>query len=173
MIAIQVTDKMTMYEHEQWVREHRSEKVPSRGSSDLKCRMSDAMGRTLRLLYTSSGLPPILWFVLGFLGVTVILLTYFLGMDSTLLHVLAVAVLTAGLTFTMFTTIILDQPLGVVDDGVEELLGHLGIELLSRFSTTRHRLVGLSEGVSELLGRLVYPLLLFVHRVLTLLSLLP
>jgi hypothetical protein len=64
------------------------------------------------LLYASSGLPPILWFVLGFLAVTVILLTYFLGMDSTLLHVLAVAVLTAGLTFTMFTTILLDQPFG-------------------------------------------------------------
>jgi len=69
-------------------------------------------GRTLRLLYATSGLPPILWFVLGFLAVTVILLTYFLGMDSALLHVLAVAVLTAGLTFTMFTTILLDQPFG-------------------------------------------------------------
>ncbi len=69
-------------------------------------------GRTLRLLYASSGLPPILWFVLGFLAVTVIVLTYFLGMDSALLHVLAVGVLTAGLTFTMFTTIILDRPFG-------------------------------------------------------------
>ena len=70
-------------------------------------------GRTLRLLYASTGLPPILWFALGFLAVTVILLTYFLGMDSALLHMFAVAVLTAGLTFTMFTTILLDQPFGV------------------------------------------------------------
>jgi hypothetical protein len=69
-------------------------------------------GRTLRLLYAASGLPPIMWFVLGFLAVTVILFTCFLGMDSTLLHIFAVAVLTAGLTFTMFTTIILDHPFG-------------------------------------------------------------
>jgi hypothetical protein len=69
-------------------------------------------GRTLRFVYATSGLPPILWFVLGFLAVTVILLTYFLGMDSALLHILAVAVLTAGLTFTMFTTILLDNPFG-------------------------------------------------------------
>ena len=61
------------------------------------------------MLYASSGLPPILWFVLGFLAVTVILLTYFLGMDSTLLHVLAVSGLTAGVTFTMFSTILLGQ----------------------------------------------------------------
>jgi len=33
-------------------------------------------------------------------------------MDSALLYVLAVAVLTAGLTFTMFTTILLDKPFG-------------------------------------------------------------
>jgi hypothetical protein len=69
-------------------------------------------GRTLRFFYATSGLPPILWFVLGFLAVIVILLTYFLGMDSALLHILAVAALTAGLTFTMFTTIILDNPFG-------------------------------------------------------------
>jgi hypothetical protein len=69
-------------------------------------------GRTLRLLYASTGLPPILWFVLGILAVTILLFTYFLGMDSARLHILAVAVLTAGLTFTMFTTIILDQPFG-------------------------------------------------------------
>src|SRR5215211_2419047 len=52
--------------------------------------------------------------------------------------------------------------LEVVDDGVEELLGHLGIELLSRFSAFCYRLVGLSEGLCEPLGRLVNPLLLLV-----------
>jgi hypothetical protein len=69
-------------------------------------------GRSLRLLYASTGLPPILWFVLGVLAVTILLFTYFLGMDSALLHILAVAALTVGLTFTMFTTITLDQPFG-------------------------------------------------------------
>ena len=33
-------------------------------------------------------------------------------MDSALLHVLAVGALTADITFTMFTTIALDQPFG-------------------------------------------------------------
>jgi hypothetical protein len=69
-------------------------------------------GRTLRLLYASTGLPPILWFVLGVLAVTIVLFSYFLGMENTLLHILAVSALTVGLTFTMFTTIILDHPFG-------------------------------------------------------------
>jgi hypothetical protein len=68
--------------------------------------------RSIRLLYASKGLPPILWFVLGTLAVMIVLFSYFLGMDSALLHVLAVGALTAGLTFTMFTTIVLDQPFG-------------------------------------------------------------
>jgi hypothetical protein len=68
--------------------------------------------RTLRLLYASEGLPPILWIVLGVLAVTIILFTYVLGMESALLHILAVAALTAGLSFTMFATIALDQPFG-------------------------------------------------------------
>ena len=76
-------------------------------------RMYDLnQARTLRLLYASTGLPPILWFVLGLLAVTIIVFTYFLGMENTLLHVLAVGALTVGLTFTMFTTIILDSPFG-------------------------------------------------------------
>ena len=69
-------------------------------------------GRTLRLLYASAGLPPILWFVLGVSAVTIILFTCFLGMENTRLHILAVAVLTVCLTFTMFTAIILDHPFG-------------------------------------------------------------
>jgi hypothetical protein len=68
--------------------------------------------RTVRLLYAKQGLPAILWFVLGVLAVMIIVFTYFLGMDSALLHILAVTALTAGLTFTMFTTIILDRPFG-------------------------------------------------------------
>jgi hypothetical protein len=68
--------------------------------------------RSIRLLYASKGLPLILWFVLGILAVIIILFTYFLGMESAWLHVLAVAALAAGLTFTMFTTIALDSPFG-------------------------------------------------------------
>jgi hypothetical protein len=76
-------------------------------------RMYDLnQGRTLRLLYASTGLPPILWFVLGVLAVTILFFTFLLGMEDTRLHILAVAALTAGLTFTMFTTIILDHPFG-------------------------------------------------------------
>lgn len=68
--------------------------------------------RSIRLLYASKGLPLILWLVLGILAIIIILFTYFLGMESAWLHVLAVAALAAGLTFTMFTTIVLDSPFG-------------------------------------------------------------
>jgi Protein of unknown function (DUF4239) len=85
--------------------------------------------RTLRLLYSSEGLPPILWTVLGVLAVMIILFTYFLGMESALLHILAVAALTAGLSLTMFTTIALDQPfrgdLRVSPDAFETVLNEL------------------------------------------------
>jgi hypothetical protein len=85
--------------------------------------------RTIRLLYASKGLPPILWIVLGVLAVIIILFTYFLGMESALLHILAVAALTAGLAFTMFTTIALDQPFGgdlrVSPDAFEIVLNEL------------------------------------------------
>lgn len=87
-------------------------------------------GRTLRLLYASTGLPPILWFVLGILAVMIILFTYFLGMENAWLHILAVATLTAGLTFTMFTTIILDHPFGgalrVSPEAFEVVLTEIG-----------------------------------------------
>lgn len=85
--------------------------------------------RTLRLLYASKGLPPILWFVLGILAVMIILFTYFLGMESAWLHILAVTALTAGLTLTMFTTIALDRPFGgdlrVSPDAFEILLNEI------------------------------------------------
>jgi hypothetical protein len=68
--------------------------------------------RSTRSLYASKGLPPILWMVLGVLGVMIIIFTYFLGMESARLHILAVAALTAGLSFTVFTTMALDQPFG-------------------------------------------------------------
>ena len=85
--------------------------------------------RTLRLLYASKGLPPILWFVLGILALMIILFSYLLGMESVRLHILAVAALTAGLGFTMFTTIVLDSPFGgdlrVSPDAFEMVLSEL------------------------------------------------
>jgi hypothetical protein len=68
--------------------------------------------RSIRLLYASKGLPPILWFVLVILSLIIILFTYLVGMESARLHVLAVAVLTLGFAFTMFTIIALDRPFG-------------------------------------------------------------
>ena len=68
--------------------------------------------RNVRLLYAREGLPPILWFVLVVLALIILLFTYFLGMESARLHVLAVAALTAGFAFTMFVVIVLDQPFG-------------------------------------------------------------
>ena len=66
--------------------------------------------RDVRLLYASMGLPPILWFVLVVLALIVVLFTYFVGMESALVHILAVAALTAGFTFTLFVVIALDRP---------------------------------------------------------------
>ena len=66
--------------------------------------------RNVRLLYAREGLPPILWFVLVVLALIILLFTYFLGLESARLHILAVAVLTLGFAFTMFTIIVLDQP---------------------------------------------------------------
>ena len=63
-----------------------------------------------RLLDVREGLPPILWAVLVALAVIIILFTYFLGMNSTRLHVLAIAALTAGITFTIFAILTLDRP---------------------------------------------------------------
>ena len=68
--------------------------------------------RTLRLLYASKGLPPILWFVLGFLAIMIIVFSYLLGMESVRLHILAVAALIAGLGLTMLTPIVLDRSYG-------------------------------------------------------------
>jgi hypothetical protein len=66
--------------------------------------------RNVRLLYAREGLPPILWVVLVVLALIILLFTYFLGMESARLHVLAVAALTAGFTFTLFVVIALDRP---------------------------------------------------------------
>lgn len=85
--------------------------------------------RSVRLLYAREGLPHILWFVLVVLALIILLFTYFLGMESARLHVLAVAVLTAGFAFTMFTIIALDHPFGenlrVTPDAFEIVLNEI------------------------------------------------
>ena len=68
--------------------------------------------RSIRLFYAREGLPLILWVVLGVLALIILLFTYFVGMESAWLHILAVAALTLGFAFTLFTIITLDQPFG-------------------------------------------------------------
>jgi hypothetical protein len=85
--------------------------------------------RSIRLLYAREGLPPILWFVLGVLAVIILIFTYFVGMESARLHIFAVAALTAGFAFTIFTIILLDQPfegdLRVNPDAFETVLSEI------------------------------------------------
>jgi Protein of unknown function (DUF4239) len=71
-----------------------------------------AEDRELRLLNAREGLPPILWVVLIVLAAIIVVSTYFLGMGNTRLHRGAVAVLTASLTFVIFTIVALDHPFG-------------------------------------------------------------
>ena len=65
----------------------------------------------------------------GVLAVMIIFFSYVLGMESALLHILAVAALTAGITFTLFTTITLDSPFGgdlrVSPDAFEMVLNEI------------------------------------------------
>jgi hypothetical protein len=85
--------------------------------------------RNIRLLYASKGLPPMLWIVLVVLAIIIVLFTYLLGMENARLHILAVAVLVAGLTFTMFTMFALDRPFGgdlrVTPDAFEVVLDEI------------------------------------------------
>jgi ABC-type transport system involved in cytochrome c biogenesis permease component len=64
------------------------------------------------------------------LGIIILLFTYALGMESARLHRLAVAALTAGIAFTIFTTIALDQPfagdLRVGPEDFEMVLNEIG-----------------------------------------------
>jgi hypothetical protein len=68
--------------------------------------------REVRLLKVYTGLPPILWVVLGVLGILIIFFTYFLGMENARLHRWAVGALTVGIAFVLFTIVVLDHPFG-------------------------------------------------------------
>jgi hypothetical protein len=68
--------------------------------------------RNLRLLKVYTGLPPVLWVVLGILATAIMVFTYFLGMEDARLHRWAVGILAASLTIIILTIIILDHPFG-------------------------------------------------------------
>lgn len=68
--------------------------------------------RNLRLLKVYTGLPPLLWVVLGILATAIMIFTYFLGMEDARLHRWAVGILAACLTAIILTILILDHPFG-------------------------------------------------------------
>jgi hypothetical protein len=68
--------------------------------------------RDLRLLAVYTGLPLVLWIVLGVLAVLIILFTYFLGMENAMLHRWAVGALTVGIAFVICAIVLLDHPFG-------------------------------------------------------------
>ena len=71
-----------------------------------------ARDRNVRLLQVYTGLPPLLWAVLGVLAIVIIVFTYFLGMEDARLHRWAVGVLTASMVFTIVMILVLDHPFG-------------------------------------------------------------
>lgn len=68
--------------------------------------------RNVRLLNLYTGLPLILWIVLGGLATLIILFSFFLGMENAWLHRWAVGALTVAFAFIMFTIVVLDSPFG-------------------------------------------------------------
>jgi hypothetical protein len=68
--------------------------------------------RQVRLLNVHEGLPPILWVVLGGLGISTILFAYLVGMKNLRLHMFTVSVLAAGIALVLLTIVALDHPFG-------------------------------------------------------------
>jgi hypothetical protein len=67
-------------------------------------------GRALRLLEVREGLPPILWAVLIVGGVLTVSFTYLFGMETSWLHMLAVAALAMIVALTIYSIAVLDFP---------------------------------------------------------------
>ena len=67
-------------------------------------------GRALRLLEVREGLPPILWAVLIVGGVLTFAFTYLFGMETSWLHMLAVAALAVIVTLIIYSIAVLDFP---------------------------------------------------------------
>jgi hypothetical protein len=68
--------------------------------------------RETRLVYMRTGLPSILWVALVVLGMSIIGLTYLVGMESRRLHLITVGVLAMGISLVLFTIFVLDRPFG-------------------------------------------------------------
>jgi hypothetical protein len=68
--------------------------------------------RETRLVYMRTGLPSILWVALVVLGMSIIGLTYLVGMESRRLHLMTVGVLAMGISLVLFAIVVLDRPFG-------------------------------------------------------------
>jgi hypothetical protein len=68
--------------------------------------------REARLIDVRIGLPHVLWVALVVLGVSIIGLSYLVGMESHRLHLLTVGTLAAGIALVLFTIFVLDRPFG-------------------------------------------------------------
>lgn len=66
--------------------------------------------RDARVIAVRTGLPAILWVALVALGVSIIGLSYLVGMESHRLHLLTVGTLAAGIALVLFTIAVLDRP---------------------------------------------------------------
>jgi hypothetical protein len=68
--------------------------------------------RDARVIAGRTGLPAVLWVALGVLGLSIIGLSYLVGMESHLLHLLTVGILATGIALVLFTLAVLDRPFG-------------------------------------------------------------
>jgi hypothetical protein len=68
--------------------------------------------REARLINMRIRLPHVLWVALIILGVSIIGLSYLVGMESHRLHLLTVGTLAAGIALVLFTIFVLDRPFG-------------------------------------------------------------
>ncbi len=68
--------------------------------------------RDSRVIAMRTGLPTILWVALVVLGVSIIGLSYLIGMESHRLHLLTVGTLATGIVLVLFTVAVLDRPFG-------------------------------------------------------------
>ena len=68
--------------------------------------------RDARVIAVRTGLPAILWVALIMLGVSMIGLSFMVGMESPRLHVLTVGTFATGIALVLFTMAVLDRPFG-------------------------------------------------------------
>lgn len=69
--------------------------------------------REARLVILRQRLPLILWIALVVVGILLVGFSYMLGMESRLLHLLAIGAMAGGIALVLFTIAELDQPFGM------------------------------------------------------------